>query len=60
MLRGGLDRQEDQEVEFKLLLLFLVMLLQKVDFDYFRVAQTELLNLQRKSKLSLWVRCLPH
>lgn len=48
MLRGGLDRQEDQEVEFKPLLLFLVMLLLKVNLDYFRVTETNLLNLQRK------------
>lgn len=48
MLRGGLDRQEDQEVEFKPLLLFLVILLLKVNLDYFRVTETKLLNLQRK------------
>lgn len=53
MLRGGLDRQEDKEVEFKTLILFLVVLLLKENLDYFRVTQTELLNLQRKSKLSL-------
>lgn len=48
VLKGGLDRQEDQDVWFKPLLLFLVVLLLKVNLDYFRATQNELLNLQRK------------